>query len=360
MTAATLAKRLNLSRTTVSLVLNGRADRYRLAPETVERVLNGAQQFGYRPDPVARQLRGMRSNTIAILANTSKLVDPRFIEKMEVLSAERQLRFIVGYAASDEATAREYVHDFRSRRVDAMISLSHNHHAYKGVLKELGQIGRVLYYEKPPAIIRNPWYVEVDYYEMGRLAATHLISRGCRRIALLGLDEEIFPMLRARREGFQDAIRSAGLPAARELFWPVDRDQSMRWIEPPAEDYAAAVIRELVARQKADGLFAINDWYVARLMGVLRGMGRQVPGDVALVGADNMDIATVVEPRITTIDVQIDALARATTDLLFEMIKEVPLIRERRTHASAKQAGDARSIGRGVTVKPRLVIRESA
>jgi LacI family transcriptional regulator len=360
MTAAKLAKELNVSRTTVSLVLNGRAERYGLAPETVERVLEGARRFNYRPDPVARQLAGMRSNFIGILANSSKLVDPRLIEKMEVRAAAKQLRFIVGYATDDVPNIKRYLQDFRGRRVDAVISLSHNHPAYRGlVLDELQrEKGRVLYYEKPIGQIRDPWYVDLDYYEMGRLAAQHLIDRGRRRIGFIGLDESFFPVLRHRRRGFEDTLRQAGLPT-RGLVWRVDEHRSLNWMEPPTEEDAARIVDELVVRQKCDGIFAVNDLYAARMMSVLRRLGRRVPDDVALVGGDNMDIGTLVEPQITTVDVQIDELAGATIELLFEMLHQP----EAGNGDSSTKTTDAAvgegsgSAGRGIVVKPKLVVR---
>jgi DNA-binding LacI/PurR family transcriptional regulator len=356
MTAAKLAKELNVSRTTVSLVLNGRAQRYGLSPETVRRVLDAARRFNNHPDPVARQMVGMRSNVIGILANSSKLVDPRLIEKMEVRAAEKQLRFIVGYATDDAANIRQYLRDFRSRRVEAIIAFSHNHPTYRGrLLDELQRdTGRILYYEKPIAGVRDPWYVEVDYYEMGRLAAQHLIDQGRRRIGLIGLDESIFPVLRERRRGFQDALRKAGLPT-RGLFWQVDEKRSLDWSVPPGEQDAAQVVEELVVKQKCDGLFAINDLYAARLVNVLRRLGRRVPEDVAVVGADNMDISTLVEPQITTVDVRIDALAEATVGLLFEMLH--PDDADGRSSGSASAPGGA---GRGIGVKPKLVVRQTA
>ena len=152
MTAAKLAKALNLSRTTVSLVLNGRAERYGLSRETIEKVLSGVKRLNYQPDPVARQLAGMSSNVVGILVSSACVVDARLIERMEILAAERQVRFIVGHAIGDAAKVKEYLMDFRARRVDALVSFHHNHPGYEGaVLDELRQMERVLYYEKPAA-----------------------------------------------------------------------------------------------------------------------------------------------------------------------------------------------------------------
>jgi len=360
MTAAKLAKALNLSRTTVSLVLNGRAERYGLSPETVERVLEGARRLNYQPDPVARQLAGMRSNVVGILVNSSYVVDPRLLERMEVLAAERQLRFIIGHAIGSADKVREYLQDFRGRRVDAIVSFHHNRPVSGGgVLSELAQTENVLFYEKPGPQVRDPWYVDTDTYEFGRLQTQHLVDRGRRRIGLIGLTETLYPVLRQRREAYQDVLRAARLPHGRELVWQVDEKRSLRWIEPPSEAEAAAIVEELVVRQKADGIVAVNDLYVARLIQAIRRTGRRVPEDVALVGGDNMDISTLIDPPITTIDVQIEALAQATVNLLFEMLGRSGSD-EGRAAGGDTTDGAAASAGRGIIVKPQLVVRQSA
>jgi LacI family transcriptional regulator, galactose operon repressor len=383
MTAAELAKQLNLSRTTVSVVLNGRAERYGLAQGTVDKVLNGARRYNYRPDPVARQLAGMRSNVVGILVN-SAVVDPRLIEKMEVRAAEKQLRFIVGHALDreDGTKIREYIEDFRSRRVDAIISFHHNNGAYRDVvLDELRKIDRVLYYERPDLALPDPWFVEVDTYEVGRIPTQHLIERGRKRIGLIALDESLFPGLAPRRRGYTDALRAASLPHGEELIWRVDQKRSLRWIEPPSEAEVEAVLKQLVVRGKADGIVTVNDLYVARIMRSLKRMGLRVPVDVALVGGDNMDIGTLVEPEITTVDVQIDALAEAAVNQLFNMLNEPtgegaagsggddvtetpPDTTSRRGRGSRSPRGAAAAAAaaesrHGIVVKPKLIVRQS-
>ena len=380
MTAAELAKHLNLSRTTVSAVLNGRAQRYGLAQGTVDKVLNGARRYNYRPDPVARQLAGMRSNVVGILVN-SAVVDPRLIEKMEVRAAEKQLRFIVGHALdrADGTKIREYIEDFRSRRVDAIISFHHNNGAYHDVvLDELRKMDRVLYYEKPDVDLPDPWFVEIDTYEVGRLPTQHLIDRGRTRIALIALDESLFPRLAPRRRGYSDALRDAGLPHGQGLVWRVDPKRSLRWIEPPSDDEVQAILEQLVVREKADAIVAVNDLYVARIVRSLKRMGLRVPDDVALVGGDNMDIGTLVEPEITTVDVQIDALAEAAVNQLFNMLNEVPDDSPTPTPTGAgadtetgaeptrpprrrSRAGVTADNSRhGIVVKPKLIVRQSS
>lgn len=320
MTATDLAKSLTLSRTTVSLVLNGRGQEFGISARTIERVVKGANLARYRPDPIARQLAGMRSNIVGVLVNTSCSSDPRLIERMEVLAFERQLRFIVGHAMGGSEQIREYIRDFRARRVDAVVSFHHNNSEFQdAIYAELSHVQRVLYYDRPDGdYVIAPLSVGPDYFQMGKIAAEHLIRRGCRKIGLIGLEESIYPILRRRREGFEQALADAGRSPPE--VWHVNGSRSIRWIEPHTDLEAAEIINELVIRRGVDGLFAINDLHAARLISVLRRLGRRVPDDVAIIGADNMDIGTLVDPQITTVDLQLDELTSSIMRLLFEML----------------------------------------
>src|SRR5690606_5311354 len=101
-TAAMIAEELKLSRTTVSAVLSGRAERHRIADETVRRVLTAARRLNYRPNAAARQLAGQRSNSVGVLVTSELMIDLRLIAIMEVLASARGIRFIVGHAVGSE------------------------------------------------------------------------------------------------------------------------------------------------------------------------------------------------------------------------------------------------------------------
>src|SRR5512146_2933778 len=97
-TAEEIATRLKLSPTTVSLVLNGRGRAHRIPDRTAERVLAAAKELHYRPNLVARQLAGKRSNSVGVLISTEAVADTRMIQAMEMRASERGIRFIVGHA----------------------------------------------------------------------------------------------------------------------------------------------------------------------------------------------------------------------------------------------------------------------
>jgi DNA-binding LacI/PurR family transcriptional regulator len=345
MTASELAQHLELSRTTVSLVLNGRAPQCGIPPATAQRVLDAAKKWKYQPNPIARQLAGKRSNAIGILINAGCPTDPRLLRQMEVLAARRHVRFLIGHAAADKQQIQVYLEDFRARGVDAVLTLQHDHPSCRDfIYDELTQLERVLYFYKPNASVPDPWYVEPDFFEVGRVATQHLIDRGRRRIGIVGFSETIFPSMRPRRLGYEQALREGGFAPDVEMEWLLSDFQSPRWTEPLPEAEASAIVEKLVVHQKADAIVATTDLDAIRIIDCLKKRGYRVPDDVAIVGTDNLGFATLLEPHITNVDLKTKDLAEAVVSLLFEMLDADP----------------ADQVGRAIVVQPELIIRESS
>jgi DNA-binding LacI/PurR family transcriptional regulator len=347
-TTADVARRLGLSTTTVSMVLNRRAEEYGIAEATVKRVQNEAKRMNFHPSAAARQLVGKRSNAVGVLINTEAVADPRLIQRMEILAAERDLRFIVGHAVGTSEKVKSYLDDFRARGVDAVISIFHGHPDYADtVLPELSRFDNVVYFEKPERssghVPADACYVQPNYYSIGRLGVQHLLDRRRRRIAVV-MSDLVFPYARSRFRAYQEALTSAGRKIKKDLVWVTDRQPGMRWSSPFSDELAAQAVEAVVAGGGADAILAVNDFYAARLIGALQRSGRRVPDDVAVVGCDNFDIGAVVTPRVTTFEMHVDRAAAAVVGLLFELLDRGAVAKERRA----------------VTVEPTLIVRESS
>jgi DNA-binding LacI/PurR family transcriptional regulator len=347
-TVTDVARSLGLSNTTVSMVLNHRAEEYGIAPATVKRVQDEARKMNFHPSAAARQLVGKRSDAVGVLINSEAIADPRLIQRMEILAAERGLRFIVGHAVGTSEKVKSYLDDFRARGVDGIISIFHGHPDYADtVLPELARFDNVVYFEKPEtASVRaaaDACYVQPNYYEIGRAGVQHLLDRGRRRIATV-LSDLVFPYAQARLHAYQDTLTAAGLRKNKNLVWVMDRQPGMHWSSPFSEELAAKAVEAVVTRGKADAIVAVQDFYAARLISALQRSGRRVPDDVAVVGCDNQDIGTVVTPRLTTFEMHVDQAAAAMVALLFELLDRGKVPKERRA----------------VIVEPTLVVRESS
>lgn len=346
-TSEQIASKLKLSPTTVSLVLNGRSQAHRISERTANRVLSAARELNYRPNPIARQLAGKRSNAVGVLINTEAVADVRIIQRMERRAADRGIRFIVGHAIGSRERVREYLDDFRARGVDGVVSIFHNHPDYAAVVQPaLAQFDNVVYYEKPGAL-KGPasaraCYVEADFREVGRIGVRHLLDRGRRRIGLV-MSNLIFPYAVQRHESYRESLAGAGLPYDERLVWVLPERAAAGWMDPFTPELALAAVDHLLA-QGVDGIVAVNDAYAARVAAALRQRGRRVPADVAVVGCDNLEVSTLVDPPLTTIDLRVEDIAAAMTSLLFELLDK----------------GDVPDDRRAVVIPPELVVRASS
>ncbi|MFD3826500.1 substrate-binding domain-containing protein, partial [Streptomyces sp. NPDC058625] len=152
------------------------------------------------------------------------------------------------------------------------------------------------------------WYVVVDNVGGAREATEHLVSRGRRRVAAIcgRLDTEAG---RARYRGYRDAMLGAGL----DPFPPREGD----FTEPSG---AAAMAALLASHPEVDGVFAANDNMAAGALRTLREAGRRVPADVAVVGFDDLTVARIADPPLTTVHQPIEAFGREMARMLVALV----------------------------------------
>nr|MBP7937307.1 substrate-binding domain-containing protein [Phycisphaerae bacterium] len=241
----------------------------------------------------------------------------------------------------------DYLDDFRARGVDGLISIFHNHPAYRKIVEpELLSFKNVVFYERPgdcpAAKAEGPCYVEADFPAVSRISVEHLIERGRRRIGLV-LANVSFPYALQRRSAHMKTLVEAGLAADEALVWILDERTPANWTQPFTPELAARAVEDLVAGQGVDAIAAVNDLYAARLMAAVRRSGRRVPDDIAIVGCDNLEIGTLVEPPLTTVDLNVEALARAMVTMLLELLEHGTVPPDRRA----------------VVIAPELVARAS-
>jgi len=127
--------------------------------------------------------------------------------------------------------------------------------------------------------------------------------------------------------------------------------ESMAWVNPegnqrPSPEIIDQCLQQLVVEEEADAILASNDGWAVRLIQGLRRIGKEVPSDVAVAGYDNLDIAEVIEPTLTTIDQCHEDYAKAAVDLMLQSIKE-------------RSEGKEKSENSVHVIQPRLIVRDS-
>lgn len=303
-----VAERAGVSRSVASRALNNAPHVSRAKREAVERAV---RQLGYVPNPTARALATRQTGAAALVVSgedPSIFADPFFAQVIVGASAaleEADLHLMLCLAASERGRKRvaELV---RSGGADGIMLMA---------LREGDPLARVAEEARMPVVYGGRpvgttprWYVDVDNVGGARAATEHLISRGRTRVAAIcgRLDTEAG---RARYRGYRDAVLAAGL----EPFPAQEGD----FAEPSG---AAAMAALLAEHPDVDGVFAANDNMAAGALRALRAVGRRVPTDVAVVGFDDLTVAQIADPPLTTVHQPIEAFGREMARLLVALV----------------------------------------
>jgi DNA-binding LacI/PurR family transcriptional regulator len=295
---ADVGTRAGVSGQTVSRVVNGSP---RVDPVTRARVEEAMLALGYRPHAAARALRTGRSGTIGVVVSTLSTVgNSRMLEAVARAAAERGLALTVVTlgAAGRDGVAGAFAH-LRDQGVDGAI-----------VLNEASALAREAV---PPAGLHLAVVdagpddrfdvIESDHVGGARAAVSHLLDLGHPSVWHLAGPATSYAAA-AREAGWRGALESAGLLAP-----PLVRG-----------DWTAAsgwaVGQELARRPDVSAVFAANDQMALGMLRALAEAGRAVPGEVSVVGFDDVPDAAQYRPPLTTVRQDFDELGERAVDAL--------------------------------------------
>lgn len=311
-TIADVAREAGVSLATVSRVVNDKAEGVGAA--TRRRVKEVIARLGYEPCGVARGLATGKSRTVGLVV--PDIADPFY--PLIIKGAEEALRDL-GYGTflceSDRDMAKEKAHlrILVEKRVDGVIldSTESDCGSQLEVLERRG-IPYVLLDRMMEARPSAPG-VYSDNHEGGVLATSHLLDRGARRICFVGGPSEI-ALSRLREAGMADACRARGLDPATVVRTSGDFSVASgeRAIEP--------LLGGSGGSPPFDAVFAASDRMAIGAMRALRRRGLRVPEDVQVVGFDDIELAALVEPPLTTVAQPSFEMGRRSAELLLRLI----------------------------------------
>lgn len=302
-TTRDVAALAGVSQPTVSLVLSGNP-RARVARDTRARVLDAARQLGYQPNLLARGLVSRRSYALGIIV--PDLDNPFFTE---VVSGAERVAADEGYAVllcdARRTLVERHLRTLMARQVDGIIIDA----SAAGTLaadERLWGMNVVLVDELPG---RWPG-VASDAPEAGRVAARHLLNLGHRRLAFMGPATDAYGF-RMRERGFTTALREAGLA--------IDSPRLRR--SPATVAGGNAAMRELLALHRPpSAVFCANDLMALGTLKACAAAGVDVPRQISIVGCDDIEMARIVTPELTTVRVPARGLGARAARLLLERI----------------------------------------
>jgi LacI family transcriptional regulator len=293
-----VARKSGFSASTVSIVLSEAPLSRYVAAQTKERIRKTAQALGYRPDVFARSLRSRRSNTVGVLV--FDISDPfcvlilRGIEK-----AMQGTRFmpILMDAHNERSQVEGYLDLLMERRVEGLIVVANWLFDEGGLLEKTSReamptvvVGRDVSEQRFGSVI-------VDNEAGGYEAIKHLYQLGHRQIALIRGPEKLIDSLR-RWKGIERFARESG--------WKIDPRRVRQLpdaLDPisPFEGGMQLTADLLQSRQKFTALMAFDDLTALGALRALAQAGLSAPRDCSILGFDDVPLAALSTPGITTI-----------------------------------------------------------
>jgi LacI family transcriptional regulator len=328
-----VARRAGVSQPTVSLVLS-KNSRARVAPETRERVLLAAQELGYVPNVVARSLVRSRSYAIGVI-----VPDLRNTFFAEVVSGAERVASEEGYAVllceTREIPRERHIQALLERQVDGIMVDA----VGAASLSEPMMAGvNLVLIDEPP----DRWPgVASDAVGAGRLAAEHLLGLGHTKFGFLGPATNVHA-IRMRERGFVSTLAARGIRMD---------SSAMRRVPATAAGGQAGMHALLAAPNRPTAVFCSNDLVAAGALKVCSIEHVKVPGDMSIVGCDDIELASLLIPSLTTIAIPARELgARAARMLLQAMSSQEP---ETRSTTRTQRTIASRLVTRGTTAAPR-------
>lgn len=304
-----IALAAQVSVATVSNVLNPESVKY-VSPGVRQRVQSAAEALGYRPNLLARGMRGKGRRTLAILVpQFENLFFTRLVMGAERAAHEHGYVLLICSTYDDPDRERFYVERLVSQQVDGFFLSP----TLKG-----GENTRILRKRGIPYVVvdrrlvepEGPYdYVGFSHWEGAFLATEHLIRLGHRRLGFIGWQTEI-PVIRERLEGFRAALRAYGLgPGA----CPVREGPHTR-----AEGERLG--RELLEREPVTALFAAHQYQAEGIVLVARRLGRRIPRDVSLVVYGRPTWTELVDPPLVCVDMPAEQIGERAVQTLLERV----------------------------------------
>jgi DNA-binding LacI/PurR family transcriptional regulator len=329
-----LAEHLELSQTTVSLVLNDSPSAKSIPPETRQRVMEAAQRLNYRPNYFARSLRQSRSMSVGVLA--PDLSEGYFTRVMsgvvEQLTAAHYFYFTACHDWKDEFI-EQYPRMLVERAVDGFLLLNT---PAEGIAVPVPVVAISAH-----SAVENVTNIVLDHHAAVEQALKHLYELGHRRIAFMRGPKAI-PDSEYRWDSIREVAREMDLKI--DLDHVIDTAWSMKpGLHPMAPVIGHEPMKALLAKRRDfTAIFCFNDISAIGAIRALKDAGCSVPGDVSVVGFDDIQSAAYSTPSLTTVRQPLFEMGRRGAEVLLDRI-----------------ANREKEYPSEITMMPELIVRES-
>lgn len=304
-----IARHLSISVSTVSRAL---VDDKNIRKETKEKVLEVAKMLGYKPNPVATNLKFGHTNTVGVIV--PEMITPfasRVINGIQDVLYAHGIKVIIAESSEDPEKEKENLRLMERFMVDGIIiSLC----SYKKNKEECLRLQKaempMVFYDRIPYGMEVSQVI-VDDYMKSFFLVEHLIRSGRKHIVHIQGDEGIYNALE-RAKGYKDALEKFHIPLEEKMVIKT----GMTFED--GKDVADKLVESGI---DFDAVFAFTDTLAIGAMNRLRELGKKIPEEVAVASFSGTELSTIVYPALTTVEPPLFRMGQTAAELILERIK---------------------------------------
>ncbi len=322
-----IARIAGVTQPTVSHVINGTAS---ISKEVCDRVNRVIRELNYRPNALAKGLKTNKTNIVGLIVpDVGNGFYAMLARNVESRLVKEGYAVFLACTEYDQAMEANYLDNLLQYNVEGIII------AYQ--LTNRASIDKLIRMNKPFVTLDDELWtnpansVRINHFEGGYIATRHLLKSGRKRVVFVS-EPLSMEAIKERLAGYKKAHEELGVPldksrviAARSVY-----DKFKMGYE---------LGRKIVGKDP-DGIFAASDVIAFGVMRALVESGKRVPEDIALIGYDDVPMAKVATPALSTVAQPVNKMVEIGVDKLVTMMEGEP------------EEG-------AVTLKPKLIIRET-
>jgi LacI family transcriptional regulator len=285
-----IAKVLNLSASTVSRALQNNP---LINQDTREKVKETALEMGYVPNWIASSLRKKKSNILGLIVpRTSMYFQSTAISGIQHDAHKYGFSIVIGQSDDTVEMEKELVNTFFSLRVDGLLAVSSMFTTtYEHFSPFIRNNIPLVFYDRVPTDFVG-YTITGDDFRGGYLATAHLISQGCKRIAIFS-GMLTCNLYQERLSGYKAALAENNIPF----------DEGLLYVHNLTSEAATVAAQELLSLPVLpDGLFAANDTSAVAFIQEARRHEIKIPSQIKVVGYSNDQSSRIITPSLTTIE----------------------------------------------------------
>lgn len=297
-----VAEKAGVTVTTVSRVINNRGY---IAEETRKKVYKVMDELNYRPNAVARSLSKKKSNILGvILPAVNHPFFSSLLSYIEEFAYQNDYKIMLCNSQMEAEKEKDYINMLRAQQVDGIFLASHTLDIAASVKVDLP----VLSFDRK---IGSLPYICSDNKKGGKLAAEYLLNQGAKNLAYIGGSLDLDQLANQRYFAFKERAAAAGFDVMKFQCQLDSFDRT---------EYQKLAAKIFVENKEIDGIFASSDLLAAAVIKEAKKNEICIPKDLKVVGYDDIKLAQLYSPEITTIRQPAEKIAKKAVALLLKLI----------------------------------------